>query len=211
MRYKYILVVFVLAACGFAILAGILASGQNHEVERTSPDGVYRVKIEVREETGTGTRDRNERLKIQYFKQGAIIHTYESVNSDQYEPSMRKGFQVVEWLANNVLRMGEERLNRPFNDEIVVTNAANENLRYVEISYGRFESLHIFDLPPRGHISLLASPGFKQDGSSRYFLGYGGMSQSGKEFSGALESKPRKTPADGPLKFQITITTNDFR
>jgi len=171
MAYKYLSVILIVVVFGFVGLSQVWQSGQKYEVDRTSPNGIYRVKIELRQDKRTGTRDRTERLKIQYLKQGKIIDTYQAENSEQYEPSMRKGLQVVEWLADNALRIGEDNLNQPFNDEVVVSNTSDEYLRYVEVSYGRFESLRVFDLAPKSQIALAASPGFKPDGSSRYFLG----------------------------------------
>jgi hypothetical protein len=137
-----------------------------------------------------------------------VIETVEAENSDQYEFSLRKGIQVVEWVGDNILRIGENSSDQPFYDELIVLNNLDENVRHVGVSYGRFESFWILDLRPGSKVSLRASPGFKPDGSSRYFLGYGGITQSGKKFEGVLESKQRKSPGDGPLKFQITINTS---
>ena len=190
------------------ILVGLSGSrliAQKSDVEKISPNGTYRVKVECRTEAPKGTRDNTERLKIQLFKHQTVIETLEDENSDQYEFSMRKGIEVVEWIGDNILRMGENSSDQPFYDELIVSNTLDENVRHVGVSYGRFESFRILDLRPGSKVILRASPGFKPDGSSRYFLGYAGTTQSGKNFEGVMESKQRKSPNDGPLKFQITI------
>src|SRR5574341_892677 len=84
-------------------------------------------------------------------------------------------------------------------------------LKYVGISYGRYESFDILDLAPGNQVMLRASPRFKPDGTSNSYLGYGGMAQSGRKFDGAIEGKKRISPADGPLKFLITISSKDLK
>ncbi len=81
----------------------------------------------------------------------------------------------------------------------------------MNVSYGKFETFRVFDLPPSSQITLRGSPGFKPDGSSNWFLGYGGMAQSGKRFEGTMEGRQRKSPADGLLKFQIQINAKDLQ
>lgn len=211
MLYKYALVFFIIATVGLFGLSRIWQSGQKYEVDKTSPNGIYRVKIELREDKKTGTRDYTERLKVQYFKGHEVISANQWENSDQYEPSLREGLQSVEWVGDNVLRIGRDRSDQPFNDELIVSNNTNEYLKYLEVDYGRYESSHVFDLAPQSQITLHASPEFKPDRSSNYFLGYGGTTQSGKKFEGTMESKQRKSPRDGPLQFHITIKTNDLR
>jgi hypothetical protein len=178
---------------------------QEFDVEKTSPKGTYRVKIEFRIKEPKGTRDHTEQLKVQFFKGQEMIHAEELINSDQYEPSIRKGMAVVEWVDDNVLRMGEDRSDQPFNDELIVSNNTGEYLKHVGISYGRYESFDIFDLAPGTHVTLHASPDFNLDGTSNYWLGYGGVTQSGRKFDGEMEGKKRKSPSDGPLKFAIKI------
>jgi hypothetical protein len=211
MLYKCALVFFITATVGFCGLSRRWQSGQKYEVDKTSPNGVYRVKIELREDKKTGTRDYTERLKVQYFKKQELISANQWENSDQYEPSLREGLQSVEWVADNVLRIGRDRSDQSFNDELIVSNSTDVSLKYAEVDYGRYESFHCFDLPPRSQVTLRASPEFKPDHSSNYFLGYGGKAQNGKQFQGTLEVKQRKSPTDGPLKFQITINAKDLR
>lgn len=209
MKYKFFSLLIVITSLGLFGLLREWQSGRKYDFEKASPNGVYRVKIQLREEEGTGTRDYIERLKVQYFKGQEIIYGYESENADQYEPSILEGMQVIEWVSDNVLYVGRDRSDQPFNDELIISNNTDEYLRHLGVSNGRFESFRVFDLAPGHQLTLLASPGFKPDRSSNYFLGYGGMTQSGKKFEGAMESKQRKSPADGPSKFHITINAKD--
>jgi hypothetical protein len=202
------LLFLIVAAASLVSLSCSRLMAQKSNIERASPNNTYRVKVEFRTEAPKGTRDHTERLKIQLFKDQTVIESLEAENSDQYEYSLRKGIEVVEWVGDNILRIGENSSDQPFYDELIVLNNLDENLRRVGVSYGRFESFRILDLRPGSKVILRASPGFKQDGSSKYFLGYGGITQSGKRFEGVMESKQRKSPGDGPLKFQITINTS---
>ncbi len=211
MLLKYGLLGLMLAAGGIVALSGVWEAPQKYEVDKVSPNGAYRVKIELREDKKTGTRDRTERLKIQYFRNDKVVFSHQFDNSAQYEPSLRTGLESVEWVASNVLRMGRNHSDQAFNAELVVTNSTNEVLTYFEVNYGRNESFHVFDMAPKSQIILQASPGFKPDGSSNYSLGFGGKTQSGKTFEGTLRSNPRKSPADGPLRFDITLKSSDLR
>jgi len=202
------LVVLMVAAVTLMGLSCTRLMAQKSDIEKTSPSNTYRVKVEFRTEAPKGLRDHTERLKIQLFKGQIMVDTFEAENSDQYEFSLRKGIEVVEWVGDNILHMSENSSNRPFYDELTVSNNLAEAVNQVAVSYGRFESFRIFDLLPGGKVILRPSPGFKPDGSSRYFLGYGGTTQSGKKFEGVMESKQRKSASDGPLKFEITINTS---
>ena len=186
-------------------------TGRDYDIDKASPNGVYRVKVEVRAEKAKGTRDYTEHGKFQFFKGTEVIRTYEWDESDQYEASFREATPVIEWVNNTVLRMGENRSNQPFSDELIVVNNTGEDLKYLDVSYGKYESFWVFDLEPAGQVALQASPGFKPNGTSNYFMGYGGQTKSGKEFAGTMENKQRKSQADGPLKFQIMISTKDLR
>jgi hypothetical protein len=202
----------IIAVVSLFGLSRIWQSGENYDVDKTSPDGIYRVRIEIRAGEGKHTtRGYIERGRYQFFKGKEILHTYEWNNPYQYEPTFRESTPVIEWVDNNVVRMGRDRSDQPFNDEFIVSNNTDEYLKYVDVNYGKNESFWVLDFAPRSQITLHPSPEFKPDHSSNYFLGYGGMTQSGKKFEGKMESKQRKSPADGPLKFHITIKTSDLR
>ena len=82
---------------------------------------------------------------------------------------------------------------------------------YVGISYGKYQHFRLFDVMPGSQLKILALPDFKQDGTSNYFLGYAGRSQSGKRIEGTKESEQRKSPTDGPIKFEINVNERDLR
>jgi hypothetical protein len=180
-------------------------------LDKTSPNGIYRVKVSLWQERVRGTLDYRDHLKVQYLKGQEVISTYETEDEDQYESSVRESTQVIEWLSDNVLRMGRDRSDQPFSDELIVSNNTDENFSYFGISYGKYQSFRVFDIRPRSKVTVYASPEFKPDHTSNYSLGYGGQTQSGKTFEGTLARMPRKSPADGPLKFEITIEVKDLR
>lgn len=210
MLYKYLLFIIVSVSL-FGLSCG-QSSKQEYDIDKTSPDGVYRVKIEVRAKPPKGTRDYMDYAKVQFFKEQEIIYEYEWEQSDQFEPSFHDCYPVIEWTGDNVLRMGEDRSDQPFYYELIVSNNTDEYLKYFGVSHDRYESFEVFDLAPKSQVTLQASPGFNANGTiSDYVLGYGGMAESGKKFHGAMESKKRKSIAEGPLKFQITITSKDLQ
>jgi len=208
---KYIVLLFIVVSASFVGVARIWQLGGTYVVDKSSPGGEYRAKIELREEKSTGTRDRNEHLKITYFNRDRIIYVADWVNSDQFESPLRDRIETVEWVADNVLRIGRVRSDQPFDDELIVSNNTDESLQYLEVDYGKFQSFHVFDLAPRSQTTLRASPEFMPDHSSNYFLGYGGKTKTGREFHGTMEARQRASPADGPLNFKIRINTTDFR
>jgi hypothetical protein len=183
----------------------------NYEIDRTSPNGVYQVKIKSRAGQAKGTSKYTEHVEILFLKGQEVIRDYIWENTDQYELSFRDVAPIVEWVDNNVLRMGQDRSDQPFFDELIISNNTDEYLREVGVSYGRKESFNVFDLAPRSEITLRASPGFKPDGTSNSYLGYSGTAQSGKKFVGTMEGKKRTSSADGPLKFSIMINSTDLK
>ena len=206
--YK-VLVLFVTSVALFADSCGSAQPEIN--LDKTSPNGVYRVNVRLWQERVKGTLDYRDHIKVQYFKGQEVIGNYENQDEDQYESSVREGTQVVEWLGDNVLRMGRDRSDQPFSDELIVSNNTHESLRHLGVSYGKYQSFRVFDIPPRSQVTLYASPEFKPDHTSNYSLGYGGQTQSGKTFEGTLNGKQRKSPADGQLKFDIRIEPQDLR
>lgn len=208
MFYKYLFLIIVSVN-----LFGLscIQLGENYDIDKASPNSIYRVKIEVRAKEGKNTtRGYIERVKIQYFKGQETIDTEEWDNPYQYEPTFRQAMPVVEWVDDNVLRMGENRSKQPFNDELIVFNNTDEYIKWVKVNYGKFEWFQVFDLAPQSQVTLHASPGFVSRGSSRDFLGYSGMTASGKKFQSLMQSKKRKSPDEGPVKLQIAINPKDL-
>lgn len=139
------------------------------------------------------------------------MYTTEWKNPYQYEPTFRESCPIIEWIDDTVLRMGGDRSDQPFYDRLIIYNNTDKRLKHIGVTYGRFESFRIFDLAPGKEITLEGSPGFKPDGTSNFWIGYGGASQDGREFHGNIEKKQRTSPSDGPLTFQITINEKDLK
>ena len=115
-----------------------------------------------------------------------------------------EGLQVVEWVAENVVRLGRDRSQQPFSDELSIANQTGEPISFLQVSYGRFESFRIFDLPAGSSITLAASPEFKPDGTSNHSVVYAGYIH-GRVIEGDSSQKQRTSAAEGPLKFAIKI------
>src|SRR5574341_1156777 len=121
----------------FAIVAVISLLGQScrslsgleYDIDKTSPSGAYRIRIESRAGERKGANQYTEHVRVQYFKGQEIIRTYVWENSDQYELSFRDAAPVIEWVDDNVLRMGENRSDQPFYDELIVSNDTDEYLK----------------------------------------------------------------------------------
>ena len=190
-----------------------LSCGKQDEdyIVKTSPDGKYRVEVSVRALKATGTREYDEQVTLQFFKGGQSLYKSESRNSDQFEPSFGATTPSIEWIGDNIIRMGGSPAGQPFHDELIIVNDSDERLTYCDVSYGAFETFFVFDLPARSQTTLQGSPRFNAEGYFNWFLGYGGKSESGKEFHGSLRGRKRESPSEGPLRFEIKITGKDFR
>jgi hypothetical protein len=182
-----------------------------YSVDKTSPRGTYRIKVELSPNNGTGVYEHRQHLRIQYFKGQQNIGTYETDSSDDYEVSLGEGLQVVEWIRENAVRLGRDRSQQPFSDELLISNNTGDSIKYLEIGYGRFESFRIFDLPRGDSLTLSASPEFKPDGTSNFSVSFVGITQGGKNFDGGLKGKQRASPAEGPLRFHVEIDSKTFR
>ena len=206
MSYRFLIIgsICLLGLCCTRML------GEDYNLEKTSPNGTYRVEVKIRAEKPKGTRAHTEHGKIQFFKGQELIDTHEWEEADQWEPSFRDTKPVIEWIDDRVLRMGRDRSTQPFLDEAIISNASNEHLKYIDVTYSRSESFKVFDLPPGGRIVLHMSPEFASNSSSNTSVGCGGMSQSGKKFECIVEGKENRTPADGQSKFRITIQASDL-
>lgn len=207
MLYRYLFITI----STLASLACARALRDNYDVEITSPKGTYRVKVEIRAEEPKGTRDHTEHGKIQFFKRQELVDTHEWEQTDQWEPSFRDTTPVIEWIDDSMLRMGDDRSSQPFLDEVLILNNTDEYLKYMDVTYGKYESFKVFDIAPKSQVALRASPHFRPDNTSNSALGYGGMTRSGKEFHDAIYGKEKRTRAEGPLSFHITINTKDLR
>ncbi|HEX6189194.1 MAG TPA: hypothetical protein VFZ40_14030 [Pyrinomonadaceae bacterium] len=175
--------------------------------DKKSPNGTYRAKVHVwQERHETGYLDH---IKVEVFKGQENILAYHNRDEDQYERSTRTRAQVVEWLSDNVLLMGRDRSDQPFSDELSVTNNTDEHVELLGIGFGKYQSLNVFDLTPNSKLTVYVSPEFKPDGTSSDSLGYSGQTQSGISFQGSIKRTQRKSPSEGPFKFEIIINPSD--
>ena len=196
----------LLAAAGLLSLSCAPPVRRELFIEKASPAGAYRVRMEYRVKEYEDEINRTEFLRVQFFKGQELIHAYEAENTE-YDQSLRPKEGGVVWVAENVLRSGEVRAGQPFSDEVVVTNNTGEDIKYARITYGRIETFQVFDLAPGSQVTLHTSPGFIPSGPSRnYWLGYDGLTLSGRKFSGSMDGKERKSPAEGPLKYAVNIS-----
>jgi len=189
---------------------------QEFNVEKTSPNGAYRAKVEARVKTDrmSLTGEFNEWVKIQIFKGSEVIQSDEWDRKDAWESTFIDDNSGIEWVGDNVLRMGRP-ISEPFTDEIVISNNTDEFLKDLGVSCSKYEQFKIFDVAPRSHLILRATPvtpWLSSDGVLKYSLGYGGTSQSAKDFEGVVDQPQQIKPRDsGPLKFQIAINTKDLK
>ena len=183
-------------------------SGKDYNVDKTSPNGVYRVKVEARvEEEGDIFSHFKEQGKVQVFKNRKIIYSREWKIRDNWEPTFIDTSPSIEWVSDNVLRMGWKISGQPFSDVLIILNNTNEPLKHIGISCGKYENFYVFDIAPHGQITLHTFPGLNPDVSGDYWLGYGGETQSGKKFDGVLRQKQ----PDSSLRLQITVNATDLK
>jgi len=185
---------FFLQSCSF--------EQQPYYIDKVSPDGKYRVKLKVI----PGKPDSLDQAKIEFFKGDTIVDTWDWQQEDHYEAGVNS-LLPIEWVSNNVLLMGAEQPKEGLSDELTIVNAMDENLQFVGISYGRYESFTVFDLAPGMRVKIDANP---QYGPKNNAFGYGGMTQSGKRFGNVGAAPERQSLADGRANILISISTKDL-
>ena len=187
-------------------------SRRNYNVDKVSPNGVYRVKVEVRvEDEDTLMGGFNEWGKVQFFKGQEVIDTNEWQRKDNFEPTFIDAHPNIEWIGDNVLRMGGDRPDEHHAAGLIISNNTAEPLRYIGVSCSKYESFEVFDIAPGSQIMFVIAPTFQPDELSTYALGYGGETQSGKKFEGVTAQGQRRSPADDSLTFQIAVNAKDLR
>jgi len=190
-------------------------SRKSYRVDKVSPTGTYRVKVDVKvedyDELLTGF---HEWGKIEVLKGTEIVNSHAWDFNDNFESTFIEGTPVIKWEGNNVLRMGKRHEGLPFLDQVAVSNDTGENLKYVSVTCDKHEQLTIFDLAAANKITMRASPvsGWSDgNGSINYSIGYGGTSETGKNFSGVVDERQRTAFADGSARFQIIIRREDLQ
>jgi hypothetical protein len=168
------------------------------------------VKVEIRvEDEDSLMAGFYERGKIQFLKGQEVIGTNEWQRKDNFEPTFIDANPVIDWVGDNALRMGSDPSGQPFFNELTISNETDELVTQLGVSCGKYENFHVFDIAPRGQVILHTYPGFNQDVSANYSLGYGGKTESGKTFEGALHD--RKPTGNWPVRLQIRVNAQDLR
>jgi len=205
------LLLFALVVVSLAGLSCKWLSRKNYKVDKVSPTGTYRVKVDVNVEDDDYLMGGfHEWGKIELLKGKEVVSSREWNIKDNWEPTFIDANPVIQWVDDNVLRMGRDTSDQPFLYEVIISNNTGEYLKQMGVSNGKYEHFDVFDIAPKQQIILRASPN-TPDVSSNRSLGYGGKTLSGKVFDGATEPKQRKSPADGSLRFEIVINSSDLR
>src|SRR4030095_8854797 len=169
---------------------------KNYNLEKTSPNGTYMVKVDVTVDSDDdwfGSFD--EIGKDQIMKQLEVVDSNEWKRHDTFELTFIQANPVVEWVGNNVLRMGQAQEGQPFLDEVVVSNNTDQLLKMVTVGGSKFEDFSIMDLAPRDRISLQTLPFstlVEADGSTKYSLIYTVNTQDGEKFVRRLDVAPTR-------------------
>jgi hypothetical protein len=206
------LLIIILACCLGALSCDRLHR-KNYNLEKTSPNGTYMVEVDVTVDSDDdwfGSFD--EIGKIQILKGPEVVDSDEWKRHDTFETTFIEDNPVVEWVQNNVLRMGQAQQGQPFLDEVVVSNNTDQPVKFVSVSCDKRDGFKIIDLAPRGRISLQALPisAWSDNGSPKYSLGYSARTLDGKEYSGVLDVKQTKPRDAGPVVFHIEIGAKDL-
>lgn len=189
----------------FLLWACMAARSQQYEIDKPSPDGSYRVKVDVKRGQADETLDQ---AKFRFFIGDKVVEEWDWKQPNQYEPDF-DSFLPIEWIDNQILNIGKITNRPPYRDELLITNSSGEYLNYFHISYGRTQSYLIFALPPGKQITVLASPWFTTKDED-FSFGYGGKSQSGKSFTNVIKAGARVFPGE-QKKFAITIWPHELQ
>lgn len=158
----YVKTLVIVAAIMFLTvgLSRYLSSGQQN-VERLSPNGLYRLDLTVDRRSVDGFRGYAEHVRYAFYRRNEIVTTYEFDHSDQLEPSFREMIPVIDWVSDNVFHAGSDPSEQPFMDELVISNNLDQSIKYMSLSYGKSESFWILDLPAKSSITLHAASGIQ--------------------------------------------------
>lgn len=208
-------VLIVIIAMSVVELSCTWLSRKTYRVDKLSPTGAYRVKVDVKVEKEYDLLGGfHEWGKIQFLKGERIVDSYDWNRKDNFEFTFMEANPVIEWVEDNVLRMGQSQKGIAVPDEIIISNSSRENLKYLHISCSKSEQISVLDLAPAADLALHTtpiSPWHEMNGSLRYSLGYGGTSETGKKFSGVVESDQRTVLVSGSARFQIVIKQEDLQ
>jgi hypothetical protein len=203
-RSLIVLTIFVIA---LLVLSCEWLSTKRYNVDRLSPNGTYRVKVAVAvKDEGDISGHFTDQGSIKVLKGSETVYAEDWNYRDNWDPSFIERNPVIEWVEDNVLRMGGDKSGQPFTNELIISNDTEEHLKHIGVSCGKYETFKVFDIGPRSTVVLHPSPGLHSDVSGDFSVGYGGVTLSGKAFSGALQQKQ----PNSSLKLQIRVSPQDL-
>lgn len=180
---------------------------KHYNVDKPSPTGIYRVKVAVTvKDEGDFAGHFTDRGNIQVLKGAETIYANDWSYRDNWDPSFIDRNPIIEWVGNNILRMGGNNSQEPFSDELIISNETSEHVKHIGVSCGKYEHFDVFDLIPGAQVVLRPSPGLNPDVSGNISWGYGIQTQSGKAFEGAIQQKQPSTS----IKVEIKIRPEDI-
>lgn len=205
MAARYLIAFIIVSSCLFNLSCGWWRT-RNYNVDKASPDGTYRVKVNgsVKDE-GDFAGHFTDQGQLQILKGEEMIIDRSWNYRDSWDPSFIDSNPVIEWVGTSVLRMGHDISRQPFTNELTISNQTVEQLKYISISVRKNESFHAFDIQPGSSVIVRSSPGFDPTPVNRVSIGYGGMTPSGKSFVGTLEQEQ----PENSIRLQITIRPED--
>ena len=103
-------IILAIIAIGLIGMSCEWLSTRNYDVDKSSPNGVYRVKVAVRvEDEGDFAGHFTEQGKIQVLKGQEIVYHRDWNFRDNWESTFIDANPVIEWVGDNTLRMGLAR------------------------------------------------------------------------------------------------------
>jgi len=149
-RIKYLLVAVLL------IVSCSSFSGLDFNLDTTSPQKTYLVKLEGRGESFTSTV---QQVKLTVLKGTQTIAVDNNFYREEVDHPFPEEFPIHEWISDSVLRLGKENTGQISGDRIVVVNNGKDRLDVVKVEYAsRGEKFLIFDLAPGAKVELKVLP-----------------------------------------------------
>ena len=200
MRIILVLAISIVSVC--SVSCGLFGN-KKLNIERTSPNGKFRVKVDVLvHDEGDFAGHFTEQGSIQVFKGQETIYKTDWNYRDNWEENFLDKHPSIEWVGDNILRMGRNTSGQPFTNELVILNDTDETLKHFGLSCGKFETFDIFEIGPRTQVILRPAPGLNGSVPGEFSAGYGGDTVSGKSFTGALT----KQQPNSSIRLEIKVS-----
>lgn len=175
-------------------------------IDKTSPNGSHRVKVNVKPH---GPSQRLDEAQFEFFTGNRLVDSWHWKQEDELEFGFKRSLLPIEWISEDVLRVGKIQSSISYFDQVILSNATDEYLDYVSISYNRNEIYWIFALAPGSRTEIHPTPWFTAQGDE-FTFGYSCRSRSGKRFVEVVKRGQRVSSSPGPLKFEIAIKPNQL-